>query len=168
MTNNEDKGDAVSDERIVRFLRAVFRMSQDFGMPVDRFKVCYVVARQLHIDIERVERVLDGLDLGDETVTDFTAGNAPKVQTLTNILISVKAVWLSGHDPWDFEFMGEEFSARIYDYEFLERVENRELAFGHGDLLRVNALLTMSKVGTRTWSIVKVWEHISPNEPDSF
>lgn len=101
-------------------------------------------------------------------MTDFTASNAPNAQALTNILISVKAVWLSGHDPWDFEFMGESFSARIYDSEFLARVENREFAFGHGDLLRVNALLTMTKVGTRTWSIVKVWEHISPNEPDPF
>lgn len=97
-------------------------------------------------------------------MTDFIAGNAPNAQTLTSILISIKAVWLSGRDPWDFEFMGEEFSAGIYDYEFLARVENREFTFGHGDLLRVNALLTMTKVGTRTWSIVKVWEHISASK----
>lgn len=107
---------------------------------------------------------------GDETVTDFTASNAPNAQALTNILISVKAVWLSGHDPWDFEFMGESFSARIYDSEFLARVENREFAFGHGDLLRVNALLTMNTKRTkRNWSIVKVWDHISATkDPDPF
>lgn len=103
-------------------------------------------------------------------MTDFTAGNAPNAQALTNILISVKAVWLSGHDPWDFEFMGESFSARIYDSEFLARVENRDFAFGHGDLLRVNALLTMNTRRTkRNWSIVKVWDHISATkDPDPF
>lgn len=106
----------------------------------------------------------------DETPVKAGIKRAPKAQTLTNILIEVKEVCLSGNKPWNFEFMGEPFSARIHDSEFIVRVKNRELCFGHGDLLRVNALLTMNTRRTkRNWSIVKVWDHISATkDPDPF
>lgn len=83
----------------------------------------------------------------------------PRSQTLGCIVIKIKKV--RGTEPWDFEFMGESFSARICDSGFISRVENREIFFGNGDMLLVDAMLTMTKVGTRTWRIVKVWKHIS-------
>lgn len=91
----------------------------------------------------------------------------PRSQTIGCIVIKIKKV--RGNEPWDLEFMGESFDAPICDSEFLARVENREIFFGNGDMLLVDAMLTMTKVGTRTWRIVKVWKHIPPRiVPDSF
>lgn len=81
----------------------------------------------------------------------------PRSQTLSYVIIKIKKV--RGNEPWNCEFMGESFDAPICDSEFLARVANREISLGNGDLLGVDAMLTMKKVGTRTWRIVKVWNH---------
>lgn len=83
-------------------------------------------------------------------------------QELNRITIEIQRPCLNGRGKWDFRFMGESFSAYIKDTDFLKRVENRDITFGSGDLLVVDALLTLKNGTKRTWTILKVHE-ITPH-----
>lgn len=110
---------------------------------------------------DKVEEVITH----DDAKLFATAALESSEQKLTNITIEIKRPCLSGRGNWNFKFMGESFSANIKDVNFLKRVANRELIFGSGDHLLVDALLTLKNGTKRTWTILKVHNFI-PQRPE--
>lgn len=58
MTNNEDKGEAVTDERIAKLLQKRYDECERLEKYFDERRTCRYVATRLGVDIERVQHVL--------------------------------------------------------------------------------------------------------------
>lgn len=84
-----------------------------------------------------------------EALDDTEDDTLVEVQNLDNAIFDVRRVSLDGDKQWGVSFFGQNFTATIQDREFLRKVANREIVFGHGDRLKVNAKIERPSNGGR-------------------
>lgn len=84
-----------------------------------------------------------------EALDDAEDDSTVEVQDLDNAIFDVRRVSLDGDKQWGVSFFGQNFTATIQDREFLRKVANREIVFGHGDRLKVNAKIERPSNGGR-------------------
>ena len=101
-----------------------------------------------------------------QDVSSFTGSVDPQleIQNLQGVYVEVRRACLDGDKKWGIKFLGQNFTATVVDSDFLSKVENREIVFGHGDKLKVDAEVVQQKGAKKmSWTIKKVLDFV-PNK----